>query len=240
MPIGSALSAIVGGVASAGASRLLGGRQKFNPSPVGTGVRLQSPGFGFSNNTVGITADRQALTGKLSGVFSDRAQALKGLLGEVTPGFGRLTKSRLAQLSDARNRTVGDLKSSLERRKVLGSSFANDTITRAEGEFARAEDEIVATSFLQEIDISINLVNQISEAAALSFQTILDDQDAAANLGAQLITGTAAAISQNNATRAELAVQSARGAGKFFEPAITAVGKSASDTLAKIFERLGI
>jgi hypothetical protein len=94
-------------------------------------------------------------------------QGISGLRGEVAnlrgqlkPGFGNLTRSRVEELRNNRGRAVGNLREELSRRRVLGSSFALREIGSLESEFARQEDLIRSESMLQEIDATNQLISQ--------------------------------------------------------------------------------
>ena len=218
---------------SEGVSSLFdGGDPSFTRQIGGVGGRgLKTPGFRFNQDVVTLSPERKALTSDLSSIFSERALKLGNLLQEVRPGFGRLTKSRLQQVDDALRRVRGDLSSQLSRRKISGSSFANDVITGAESEFARIRDDIVAQSFLQELDLTVKLIKDTTDAAAASVQTLLNDQDLAVDIGLQLLTGTASAIAANNNTLAQLAIANASGAGELGARVGKAAGKDVGDIL---------
>lgn len=103
------------------------------------------------------------LRGEVSGLRPGLARLrgdVRSLREEVRPGFGRLTRSRLAGLRDIRERTIGDLREELSKRRVAGSSFATSQVAGAEAEFAREEDRIRAESFLQEMDATNQLIQQ--------------------------------------------------------------------------------
>lgn len=104
-----------------------------------------------------LRQDVESLRTRLGGTFAD-------LQGQVKPGFGGLTDARVKAVRDRRDEAVGNLRESLSRRKVLGSSFAADALTRTELAFAQEEEGARAQSFVEELGLSRQLA--VDEAAA--------------------------------------------------------------------------
>ena len=116
-------------------------------------------------SALGIDAD------ELNNLTSEQLQEFLAL---VEPGFGRLTETvdeafALAdqRLNDRRRAASGDLRESLSRRRILGSSFAADAQSRQEAEFNRDAAELAnnqaqarAQNFLAELDLSRSIVQQ--------------------------------------------------------------------------------
>ena len=124
-----------------------------------TSLQSNTPAFriGFNNNSGGtgnLFATRLNTPG-LAALRSRFGPILAGYQkaeGLVNPGAGALTQY-------ARNqglKSIGDLRASLARRKVLGSSFANDALARANAEVTQSSN--LAT--LQEIDAYTKILNQ--------------------------------------------------------------------------------
>lgn len=134
---------------------------------------------------VAPTAQRLGAVGGLARTFGQQAQALGGLREQVAPGFGRLTSARLQEIENARRQAIGNLRENLARRRVLGSSFAQDAITRANLEFAQQAEETAAESFVQELQLTNQLINQQFEASRGEFQTQLNELNLEAQLGQQ-------------------------------------------------------
>lgn len=76
----------------------------------------------------------------------------------VEPGFGRLTDARVLAIDNARQRESSNLRDSLNQRRVLGSSFADNALNRQALEFAQEEESARAESFLQEMDMTRQFV----------------------------------------------------------------------------------
>lgn len=131
----------------------------------------------------------------LAGTAAARS-GLQGLLGEnaalraqVQPGFGRLTQSLVESVRDREARSVGDLRSALTKRNILGSSFAEQEVRRTSLDFAQEEERARSEAFALEMAESRGLIDQasrlIEQGTALDF----------AELGAQLgLTQADAAI----------------------------------------------
>lgn len=104
-----------------------------------------------------LRQDVDSLRGRLGGRFAE-------LQGQVKPGFGGLTEARVKAIRDRADEAVGNLRESLSRRKVLGSSFASDALARTELAFAQEEEGARAQSFVEEMGLSRQLA--VDEAAA--------------------------------------------------------------------------
>lgn len=144
--------------------------------------------FGFEI-AGGATPERQAAVQGMSGALSNKASEFGLLRSEVRPGFGRLTQSRLTDLEDQRRRRVGDVRQALSRRRILGSNFARDEISREEAGFNRERDRITAESFLAELAASVDLVGKEFDSQAQSFQVLLDELNLEASTALALATG---------------------------------------------------
>lgn len=83
---------------------------------------------------------------------------IASLRESLTPGFGRLSEERQQAIRDARDEAIGNLRESLSRRRVLGSSFADDAVTRAELAFGREAGLAAAETFAQEALLQGNLL----------------------------------------------------------------------------------
>lgn len=199
----------------------------------------------FNNNRLGVTAspERQQAVSGLAGAFRDQAGALGDLRGQVEPGMGRLTSARLQEIENARQRSIGNLRENLQRRRVLGSSFGADALTRAETEFAQQSEQAAAEGAMQELQLSNELLNQEFEAAQNAFRTQLESMNAEADLGAQLSTrltdimaqltqAEAESIANTGQREAEMIAQSQEGMGQ-------AVGQIGSAVGGALGQRLG-
>ena len=149
-----------------------------------------TPGTSFTADNGSFTATRSpetqnALT-NLSKAFGNTATDFGKLRTQVAPGFGKLTEVGLRAVEDARLRTVGDLKQNLSRRRVLGSSFAEDDISRTNAEFSRVSEQIETENFIKEIEETRQLINDESAAATAQYKVLIDQGNFESSVAAQL------------------------------------------------------
>ena len=195
-----------------------------------TPAGFESPGlsgsFNRSTNSFDLrrTAEGEQSLADLRGGFEGLAGEVRGLRGDVKPGFGRLTRSRVEAIRAAGSRTVGNLREELGRRRVLGSTFASREIASTEAEFGRLEESARAEAFLQELDLTRQLISDEFRATIGGLAAVLDQLNFESSLAAELANS---ASQQNQATavaRAEL--HSAAAAG-FFDLAGVGFGAAA-------------
>lgn len=202
------MSFLFGGGSSASKSL-----NSFKPANVSAGG-LNST---FNNNTIGVTSspDRQGLVSNIADSYAPQASFFADLLSKVAPGFSDLRASRLAEIENARQQSIGDLRDNLARRRVLGSSFAGDALTRANLDFAQEKEKAQAESMLQEIDMSQQLAQQQFAAQRSQFQTRLDEMNLQADLATQLSSQATSQLGANARLKAQLDAASSQGAGSF-------------------------
>lgn len=264
--MGSALGAIGGGIASAATSRLLGGGSSRSGSTQPIVAGISGGGLTITptvtdigresllTQTVTSSAERQGLVSGASGVLSSLAQQLKGILPQVQTGFGRLTEARKEvfgrarqAVADRRRALLGDLQENLASRRIGGSSFATDALSRASSEFekverdlAAQESEALALSALEELDFTVKTIGQISDAQLQSFQIGLGELNIQAELAANLVTNTATNLTSNANIQAQLAAQAQQGrgalAGTLFAPAINQIQQQVSNWVTNLFK----
>lgn len=219
---------------------------------------------GLQRDLPGIAATR----GRIRDAGDEFVDAQNELIADVRPGFGRLTEARLQQIENARSRAVGNLRENLARRRVLGSSFGRDALARTESEFAQQSERAAAQGFLQELDATNRLIQQRLNARQNTVQRELDAVNSIINadlglsqaateaetatdklrlslfrdlgeISANLATNTASNLSENARLNAALAADSAAGAGRFFEPAISGVSNAVSEGISGLFDSGG-
>lgn len=233
---------LAGPLATAGATML--GSKLFGPkggskaplenfAPAGINAGGLSTGFSGGNITVTPSAERLGLVRGISDSFGEKAGLLGLLRKSVAPGMSDLRTSRLGEIENARTSAIGNLRENLARRRVLGSSFGQDAITRAESEFAGQRDRVAAESFLQELELSNQLIDQEFTAARQVFQTSLDELNLEADVAVKLGAKATETLGANARALAELNAKEAAGAGKFFgqtfQPVADAFGKGVGE-----------
>lgn len=156
-----------------------------NLTPIGKQWNLtRSPELQNTINSLGNTFGQQAM---------DYA-ALRPL---VEPGFGRLTEEGVRAIRDARRSTLGDLRQNLAKRRVLGSSFAQDDINRTTAEFQKREDQFRAQTFLQEIAAMSDLIGKQYASQAQQFLTNLNQYNLESGMATQMATGVTSVLGGN-------------------------------------------
>jgi len=185
---------------------------------------------------VGSSRGRRSIVSRTSQAFGDQAGVLRGLRGRVAPGVSDLRASRLQAVEDARTRSIGNLRENLQRRRVLGSSFGQDAITRSEAEFAREAERVEAESFLQELDLTQQLLARETEARANSFNTRLNELNLQANLASQLQNRATQVLNQNAQTQARLALEAGRFNATAAQQSAEGFGTLAGNTIGGFFD----
>ncbi len=246
----SLIAPVIGAGVSWGLGKLTGGGGSSGSSQAPL-QNFQPPGFqggGFGTKfgpgglTITPTAERLSSVRGLQDVFGNLAGELGGMKSKVAPGISDLRASRLGEVENARAQAIGNLRENLARRRVLGSSFGQDALSRAESEFAGQRDRVAAESFLQEFELTNQLINQQFGALRGQAQTGLDELNLEAEIGAKLSGGATNAMASNAKALAELNAKEAAGQGKFFgdliQPIAGAAGKAAGSFFGDFLARL--
>ena len=188
-----------------------------------TGMSSGGFNFSFGDGTVsgGATAERLGYVRGLSSNFSNQAGQIGALRPMVAPGFSQLRESlgrnrdaRLASIEDARSRATGDLRENLSRRRVLGSSFAGDALSRTDAEFQRERDRVIAetgvqeaATYLQELESTKALISEEFTLARNSIEVFLNNMNMEASLAAQFATGATNVLADNARIQSQLLQQ---------------------------------
>lgn len=219
----SIIAPVIAGAASAGVGSLFGGSKGEAQAPLSdfrpTGFSAGGLSTGFDPEgriTVSSNADRAGAVSSLRDFLNRNADEIAGLRAKVAPGISDLRASRLQEIENARTSAVGDLRENLSRRRVFGSSFGNDAIARAELEFGQAKDKVAAESFLQELEMTHQLINEDFSLRRAAVQTGLDELNLQADLGAKLSGKATEVLGANARALAELNAKEAASSGAFF------------------------
>jgi len=223
---------LIGGILGLDSGKAGQPMQDFKP----TG--FTSPGLSVKpvdkNLEITTTPLRQELLSGVRGAFTGQAERMRGLLpewqqeiggvlGQVQPGMGALTESRLGEIESARRRTVGNLRENLARRRIMGSSFAQDALSRAESEFAKQKADVAAQSKMEELALTNQLmqerramtaemINKAFQADVGSFTTELEDMKFQEGLATQIASGATAAFAANARLQSQINAE-AQGTG---------------------------
>lgn len=208
------------------------GPVSFSPTGINSGGLTST--FGPDGNvSVAPSADRTGLVNNISSTFGDQANAIGGLASQVAPGNSAFLQSQLAALNNAKTASISNLSDNLARRRVLGSSFGQDAISRSNADFGQAAAQQTAQSFLQSIDQTNQLISQQYTAKRQQFQTGLDEMNLEANVAAGLAGKASDQLGANARLLTQLNAQQAQAAGSFFgtafQPLTKALGTGASN-----------
>lgn len=225
-PLAGAAGGLLGG--------LLGGSASKAPQ-----VNFTPPGFSgggltatFGNNGYSVIpgADRTSAVGNVASTFGQQANALGGLLGTVTPGFSTmrsaltgLQNSNIAQLQANRTAGIGNLRDNLAQRRILGSSFAQNSLSTADQEYQKQIAQVQANNqlqqantYMQELQASQQLIQQQYTAARGQFETGLNEMNLEAGIAADLTSRASSTMENAASVQAQLDAKAAAGAGSFF------------------------
>lgn len=209
--------------------------QQFKPSGF-TGGGLSASFDPSGNLTLAPTAARLGAVGGLGTTFGAAADEFGRMRSTVAPGVSDLRAQRLREIENARNAAVGNLRENLARRRVLGSSFGQDALTRAEAEFGGLRDKAAAESFLQEFEMTNRLIGQEFDARRQQFETGINELNLEAGIAANLTAGATKAMGEAATMLSALNAKEAEGKGKFFgqtfQPVAKAFGDAAGPKLA--------
>ena len=200
---------------------------------------FNTPGFSgtVNGNTIDLTQNPE-LTSALTGVTNTANttnNSLQGLIDRLGPGYNALTDAALKNLENARLKTVGNLQDNLARRRIAGSSFANDTLTRANAEFANQGEQIRAQNTLASLDAANKLIQEQHTNTINAFNTTIKELNLEGTTAAQVASGVSGIMSSNAQLQAQLNAQSEAGTGQLFGtifgPALSAGASSALGSL---------
>ncbi len=160
--------------------------------------------------SIGSSAARNTLVSNISGLFGTQAGQIANLRKLVKPGASQLRKTRLQQIENARRSSIGNLRDNLARRRVLGSSFGEDAVIRGEKEFAQQSERVAAESFLQELDLTHQLIGEEFELRRNAFSTKLGELNLQADLASNLVAGANQVMTASAQLRSQLAISNAQ------------------------------
>lgn len=184
----------------------LGALQSFSPS----GFSAPGVSGGFSGGTFNLsrTAQGQSALGGLQSALANRGAQFGGLRSVVAPLSSQIRDAGIGRLQAERQRTVGNLRDNLARRRVLGSSFAQDAVSRAEAEFAQRQAEFEADVGMQELQQTMALIDQQTQADIGAFQTELSQLNLEGEMAANMANATSGILSNIAQLEAQLLSQS--------------------------------
>lgn len=214
------------GSSSSGSSAL----QNFRPASFNAGGISATFGGGQYNISQSPALTQQI--GQLQSTFGQQAQALGGLAQTVAPGFSQFRQAQLSDLSTQQAALKSNLQQNLAQRRILGSSFAQNTLTQADAEYQKQRDQVIAQSYLQELQASNQLIQEQFQAATQQYATGINQMNLEAGIAAQLTQSATQSMASIAEAQAKLDAQNAAGMGSFFGTVGAAALKAAPSLLA--------
>lgn len=168
-------------------------------------VGLSTPNYNFSGSGGQFSLNRTNPSIALK-TFDKRIPKFFGAIDDLRsrfrPGFSEVRDARLGATTAARQRGLSNLRDSLARRRVQGSSFARAEEIQGEREFAQLEAEQQAQSFMEEVAVNAQLLEIETQAfQQLTNRALVDIEELRAAAG---LTGT---FTQAGIAQAGLSVQ---------------------------------
>lgn len=180
------------------------------------------------------TPARQALVNSLAGTFTDTAKQLSQIRSLATPGFSAFREAGLQEIGTRRQAAIGNLRDNLARRRVLGSSFADDALIRGEAEFAKEASEFAAATTLQELDTQVQLIQAEGQQLISATQTQLQELNLQADIALALQGRAAQALSAASIQQQQNAQAFTQGVMEIAGTAAAACSMSLKDEVGKV------
>lgn len=148
------------------------------------------------------------------------------LLGKkIAPGMGMLTKSMVRAIDTRRRATVSDLRDQFARRRLSGSSFASDALSRTEAEFANLEKQARAEAFVQEIKMTQENIALVAQARSNAFAAMLTQLNLEAKMGANLAVAGQNTLAGLATAQAGILQGSADRAQDWYTPMVSSISR---------------
>lgn len=205
-------------------SFLTGDAPKVEFTPIGASGGGLNTSFGGGKYTTSADATRTAAVGGVTATYDDLARQSAGLGAMVAPGYNDLLSAQLGDINNQAHKAVGDLRTNLQSRRILGSSFGQDTLARAEAEFSKQRKDTIAQTFLSSLDARNKLLQQEYQARTAGAMTGLNELNLEAGVANGLIGSTNAIMAENARADAKAQAAAEAGAGKFLGTVVGGVG----------------
>lgn len=166
-------------------------------------------GFNAATNNYSVSPDasRTSAVQGVQSTFNNQAADIGNLRTQFAPGFSNLRSSLMTELQNNRTQAMGNLRDNLAQRRVLGSSFAQNSLANADQTYQQQIQQIQAQTFLQELGAQQQLIQQQYGAARGAFQSGLDEMNLEAGVAANLTSKATSALTQAATTQAQLDMQ---------------------------------
>ncbi len=199
-----------------GSSRLnialpdLSGFENFNVDGDLAQVGQAIAGLDGVNSELSGLADQFSTNPDDPGLLLDIANQAGELLPRVAQGASEMRDARLNNINNAESALVSDLTENMARRRILGSSFGNASLSQARIDASQARGEAEAQSTLEEISATASILGFQSQVIERSGQIVLSAlAQRSANTQAQGSLALGAAQARTNAASVALGARQA-------------------------------
>lgn len=212
------------GLAEAGTSflidQLFSGSTKEALAPLNQAEAATRAGFEGGGLTGGFNGGRFNVKGSKArsdlieggvGTLNEQARAIAQLRDQFGVGVSDLREGMLEDVQNNQTRTVSDLRDSLSRRKIGGSSFASDAIARAQNEFNQQRSRIGEQVGLVELQAQSQLISQQYQAYSSAYGLALSELNLQGDAALQLSSKGQAALTGLAQLQSELLSDSSAG-----------------------------
>lgn len=176
------------------------------------GVTLSGTGGGLGgsidsqgNVLFNRSGESQGWMDTLGGGLSQDEAAYAGLLGQIAPGYGLLSQSAEQTLQNAKAKAVGDLQANLAKRRVLGSSFANDQLASVSNQYDQDIQAAKAQALVQELQLTQGVIQDRTNARLATANQALTQINYETGVKATLLANTQNNLMQLQSAQTDLA-----------------------------------
>lgn len=152
----------------------------------------------------------QKLSQQLGDTFQQGANAFGALGQTVQPGFSLFRQQGLQDIENQRQANQSNLQGNLANRRMLGSSFANSSVSNANADFAQKQGDFIAQSYLEELAASSQLTQQQYAMATQGFQAQLQQSNVDTAMAADLSSKMASTMASLAETQGQLDLSAAQ------------------------------
>lgn len=197
----------------------------FSAPQISTPQNFTPPGFvsqglsgSYSGGAYSImpSANMQSQVGQLQRTFGQAATAFGNLGKTVAPGFSLFRQAGLQDIANQQQSTMSTLQNNLAQRRVLGSSFAQNSLSQTAADFEKQRTDFIAQTYLQELQASNQLTQEQFQAAASKWQVGIQQMNLEAGIAADLTGKAMQSMTSIAEAQAQLDAQNAAGIGSLF------------------------
>lgn len=161
------------------------------------------------NYRVSESPELKSEIGQLQSTFGQEAKDLATLRGTVAPGYSLFRKAGLADIAQQGQANISNLRDTLAQRRILGSSFANSSLSQAQADIEKERTDFIAQSYLQELSASNQLIQEQYQAATQQYKVGIDQMNFEAGIAADLTKSANQTMASVATAQAQLDAQNA-------------------------------